>query len=358
MHLHLSVPVSADKEEDERYAGAGRPVKLAEAVLRVAQIQQRLALGLDPRQSMLPLGQWFDSFYLPSIEQRNRSWRTDLSRFNAHIRPVLGARRVCEISAFDLTLLIESLRPSRNRIRPRERLANSTVNRAIALLTALFAKLVADGHINENPALGLRQRRERNQRARVLREIELPRFLAALADAPPKVNMLLRLMLLTGIRLGEALSARWSEIDLDRRHLRLPDTKAGKPRVVPLSNEALEVLDELAAMREAASDFLFSGRGGRGHMQRPGRRFSAVLAAAGIEGLWLHDLRRTFATLAAQQVPIQDVSRLLGHSTVKVTERYVVTDDAGLNAAVASVGRQLRPALEQAISTPSTSKES
>lgn len=243
--------------------------------------------------------------------------------------------------------MIDGLQPVAKGASHRDRLAPATVNRVIALLKALFANLVERGYLASNPARGLKFRRERNQRGRVLRLEEYQAFFDALAEAPELVRLLILLLLLTGMRVSEALGARWEEVDMTQRVLRLPDTKSGRPRLIPLSDDALLVCGELQARR--TNDYLFPGRHA-GHLSRPSRAFHAVLRSAGIDGLWLHDLRRTFATLAAQQVPLCDVSRLLGHSSVKVTERYVVTADARLHAAVSVVGQHLQPAITRMVS--------
>lgn len=60
------------------------------AIQLVAQHQQLLEQGLDPRLASLVLGVWFDTVYVPTIQQTQRAWRSTRSRFNAHIRPVLG----------------------------------------------------------------------------------------------------------------------------------------------------------------------------------------------------------------------------------------------------------------------------
>jgi len=321
---------------------------LAQAIVRASEIKACIAAGQDPRAPLLPLGAWFDTEFLPVRTDTHRAWRSDRSRFNAYVRPTLGERPIGQITALDLSRLVEGLAPVREC--GRERLAPATVNRVVALLKVVFARLVRDRYLSANPAAGLRLRRERNRRARVLRDEELGRFFAALAVQPPKVRLLLTFLLLTGMRLGEALAARWVDVHVEQRYLRIPDSKSGEPRIIPLSDEGLRVVEELAVIREAGHLYLFPGR--QGPMSRPTRQFRALLAAAGIEGVWLHDLRRTFATLAARAIPIHAVSRLLGHSNVTVTQRYVVTLDAELHTAAAFVGRHLDAAWAPASANP------
>lgn len=319
--------------------GSVASVSLTDALVMVSRIEERLAQGLDPRQSRMTLSDWFDQLYLPHIKQNLRSWHDHNGRFDQHVRPVLGTRFVHQITTAELLRLVDGLRPSASGYRRLEKLSDATVNRVIALLKVMFSRLVMTGFIDANPARALKPRRERNQRTRILRMEEREEFFSALATAPIKVQLLIKLMILTGMRLGEALSCRWGFVDLERRIIQLPDSKSGRPRVIPLSNEALATCRELMALRE--NDNLFPGKNGR-HMTRPGRQFRVLVAAAGTPGLWLHDLRRSFATLACQQgASVHDVSRLLGHQSTSTTERYLVASDDRLHVAASRVGQEL-----------------
>jgi len=88
---------------------------------------------------------------------------------------------------------------------------------------------------------------------------ELPRLAAAISIHPnPYVRGALWLYLLTGVRKSELLGAKWIDVDLDRRELRLPETKAGRAHIVPLSYPALEVLRALP--REHGNPHILPGR--------------------------------------------------------------------------------------------------
>ena len=326
-------------------------LSLTMAVIQAAQCQERLAQGLDPRVLAMGLSAFFDDVYLPTIQQSQRSWRSTRSRFDLHLRPILGERPLGSITLAELQRFIDGLAAAGY--------AAATVNRVIALLKVVFKRACQQGVLQINPTSGLGLLPERNQRGRILREDEYRAFFEALDEAPPLVRVLVCLLLVTGMRLSEALSARWENVDWTRNLLRLPDTKNGRPRLVALSPEAIDLLRQLRQHRRNA--WLFPGRGD-GHMTRPSRAFSRVLARAGIEGLWLHDLRRTFATLAAEHKPLPDVSRALGHSSVQVTERYIVTADTriadtahvvgGVFGTFLSAGPSASACVESGVSAP------
>lgn len=314
-------------------------MKLTEAINKVYQCEKRLAKGLRVECLTLTLGHAFDTIYLPSIH-REGSRKTHLSRFNAHIRVVLGDRPLDKITFAELVDLVDHVRPSQKCRRAIGKLKASTRNRIVDELKAIFSKFTQLELIEANIAKGLQKIPERNQRTRILRADEHARFFAALGEAPLKTRLLVTLLVLTGMRLGEALSARWDFVDMDNRIIRLPDTKGGRPRVIPLSVEACSVCQQLQGMRRNA--YLFPGRDA-GPMSRPGRQFKALFSAAGVEGLWIHDLRRSFATRIAEVLPTHAVSAILGHSSTAVTERYLVASDLRLHDAADRIGQQLAP---------------
>ena len=313
-----------------------------EAIMKVAAMQQLLALGLDPQLGVMLLRTWFFQHYLPDIQKTNRSWKSSLQRFLTHVDPVIGHLRLCDINHFHLVRLVNGLQPSKKGRRKLLALADASVNRVIALLQGMFSRLAATGVLQQNPAKLLKMRRERNIRARVLLPHEFDPFFAALAKAPLQFQLLIFLLILTGMRISEALSARWDFVNFELSYIRLPDTKSGRPRVIPLSPAAIAVLKRLLLLR--TNEFLFAGAHG-GHLSRPTRLFNQLRVDSGVHGLWLHDLRRTFASTAALTHSTSSVSKLLGHSNPTVTARYLVANDADLHCAVAGVGDRFMPYL-------------
>jgi integrase len=131
----------------------------------------------------------------------------------------------------------------------------------------------------------------------------------------------LRLMLLTGARMSEVLSARWSDIDVDRSVLRLErDKTSNTGRDVLLSPAALAVFDSLPRTRHP---FVFFSAGKRGHITNLQKPWDEALARAGLRRFRRHDLRHSFASAAISQgVSLYVVGQLLGHRQATTTERY------------------------------------
>ncbi|GLS99481.1 integrase [Sphingobium jiangsuense] len=140
----------------------------------------------------------------------------------------------------------------------------------------------------------------------------------------------IRLLLFTGLRLREILHARWADVDMERGILTLPDSKTGR-RPVILSEAALEIL----RTHPRSSDYIIAGldpEKPRADLNRP---WKAVRTHAELEGLRLHDLRHSFASVgAAGGMGLQIVGRLLGHRHASTTQRYAhLADDPQRRAA-------------------------
>lgn len=257
-----------------------------------------------------------------------------------HIAPVLGTRKAAEITFADVDRLHRKIGQSGKRI---------TANRVVAALSSIFTfavrrQLVPKGF--ELPTRGIEkfgeEARERflsteemQRLGAVLHEAEtiglpwsgdtdMPRSKHRAADENARtvysvhVTGAVRLLLLTGCRLREILHLRWVDVDFERGMLFLPTSKTGR-RAVVLNAPALSVLDGLPR----ASTFVIAGNDPdkpRADLAKP---WSAFTRAAGLDGLRIHDLRHSFASVGAgggMGLPI--VGALLGHTQAKTTQRY------------------------------------
>ena len=127
-------------------------------------------------------------------------------------------------------------------------LAKGTANRGLVLLKYMFnlaLKWNTPG-VTVNPAAGVKLFNANNARERYLTAEETQRLLAAVEKSKnTQLKYIVPLLLLLGCRKRELLDARWEEFDLDRRIWRIPMSKSGKSRHVPLSKAALEIIQKL-----------------------------------------------------------------------------------------------------------------
>ena len=224
------------------------------------------------------------------------------------------------------------------------RTAPGNANHVLGSLRQILNFAVACGHIERNPAAGIAFNR-RPKLTRFLSREEVARLHAALdrcvngASGRQQADIV-RLLLLTGCRKGEIMGLRWSEVH--NGMLALADTKTG-PRKVPLNSQAKAVLDR---QPRCGSPFIFPSPLDPARPRTDLTLWYRVRREAGIEDVRLHDLRHTMASHAVMNgVPVPVVSRLLGHSNVRMTLRYAHLADRDIEAAAERVGQAMSRAM-------------
>ena len=272
-------------------------------------------------------GEWKDLHfggYKPST-RRTFSWLLD-----ARLLPAFGTKPLDRITAAQVRRWFDVL----------SRTAPGNANHALTLFRQIMNFALARGHVDRNPAQGVRPNR-RPRLTRFLSREEIARLHRALDGHSGKRSQaqadIIRLLLLTGCRRSEIMRLRWSEVHDET--LMLADSKTG-PRKVPLNSQARRVLDR---QKREGSAFVFPSPR---HPSRPRglemRLWYRVRREAGIEDCRLHDLRHTHASHAViNGVPIPVVSRMLGHSSVGMTMRYAHLGDRETEAAAERIGQSI-----------------
>ena len=213
-------------------------------------------------------------------------------------------------------------------------------NKGLELLRQIVNFAIARGYVEKNPARGIRPNR-RPRLTRFLSREEIARLHRALdgrtREADRQPADIIRLLLLTGCRRGEIVGLRWSEVGEDA--LMLADSKTG-PRRVPLNGPARRILER---QPRGESPFVFpSPRDPSRPRCSEFRLWRRVRGEAGIEDVRLHDLRHTHASHAVMNgVPVPVVSRLLGHSQVRMTLRYAHLGDREIEAEAERIGQAI-----------------
>jgi integrase len=153
-------------------------------------------------------------------------------------------------------------------------------------------------------------------------------------------------LLLTGARVNEVLQARWDWVDWERNRMVLPDSKTG-PKPLFLSNPALMVLRDLSARPEAAtSEFIIKGRLAGKPLVNLAKPWKGLCRAAGLDGVRIHDLRHTAASVGVGHgLSLPIIGRLLGHSQPQTTNRYAHVDGDPALLAINMIGETIGAAL-------------
>jgi integrase len=329
----------------------GTPKNLTpdEARKHASGLLAKVRLGADPAAERAEarkadtVGELISSFMNDHIRIKRKGRTAVLFEgyIRNHIEPALGARRAPALTRSDVEHLHKTVGKTHQ----------VTANRIVALIGAVYAFGLRTGLLPQgtiNPALGIVKFREQH-RERFLTETELLRLGDAIREAEtvgipwpevdianpkakhapnrpenrvttigPHVAAALRLLIFTGARLREILDLRWDHVDLQRGLLFLPDSKTGKKTIV-VGGAAVAVLTNL----DRLGKYVIPGNDPdkpRADLQRP---WALISRHADLEGLRLHDLRHSFASIGAGSglgLPI--IGKLLGHSNSKTTERY------------------------------------
>jgi integrase len=233
------------------------------------------------------------------------------------INPKLGTRKVTDIERRDIAEFHHNLRDT-----PYQ------ANRTLGVLSKMFnlAEVWGLRPDHSNPCLHVKkypeQKRERflspeeyASLGKALREVE-----ANGSETKSSVNAI-RLLMLTGCRLGEIMTLKWDFVNLDAREFRLPDSKTGA-KVVHFGETVATVLKEIDRIDD--NPWVITGRKGGARLtdlQHPWRR---IREQAGLSDVRIHDLRHSYASGAlalGEGLPM--IGKLLGHTQIQTTARYV-----------------------------------
>jgi integrase len=267
--------------------------------------------------------------YAPT-RKRASSITTDRINLRCHILPALGNLKLADITRADVIRLHQSMSA-----------IPGGANRTLALVSHMLNiaekwGLRPDGsnpcrHVEKFPA---------NKRQRFLSETEIARLADTLAQADhertelPSVIAAIRLLIFTGARLSEILTLRWEHVDLDNQRIVLPQSKTGK-KIVYLSQPAIEVLSSI----EQTSQYVIQGRKPGAHLVNLEKPWRRIRARVGLDDVRLHDLRHSFASIAAglgEGLPM--IGRLLGHTQAATTHQYAHLADDPVRTANERIG--------------------
>ena len=281
--------------------------------------------------------------------------KTDKSRVASHVIPLIGARTVISLTRADIEKLQRDITDGRaRRARGPGRGGQVTgghgaASRTLGCFGAILAWAVRQGIITASPAVGVRRHAD-GQRERVLGVDELAALAAAIAasDAHHVGLAAIRLALLTGFRKSEVLTLLWVWVDLAAQCIRLGShktmtmTPGAGAQVRPVGYAACELLR--AQPRYPGCPYVFPATraGVAGHFVGAPKLLATLCERAGIDGVTLHTLRHTFASVAAELGYSELViAALLGHRGGSVTRRYVHLPDPLLVSAADAVSARI-----------------
>lgn len=331
--LVLEVRPSGGKTFYLRYLDArsrSRQVKLADARdVSLAQARQladsmraKIAMGEDPviernvTKSIPTLEQFFYERYLVFAKGYKRSWDIDESAFRNHIQPKIGKKRLDEITKDDIARLLHERKASGA--------AAGTANRIVILSRYMFnlaLKWETPG-ITKNPASGVQMFEDPPTKERFLSTEEAQRLYQSVCLSDNKMlRYIIPMLILTGARKREVLDAKWEDFDFKMLSWRIPFTKTGRPRHIPMSEGVISLLKSIP--RIEGCPYVFANPKTRKPFVTIQHSWDTARALVGLSDVRIHDLRHSFASfLVNNGRSLYEVQKLLGHTQIKTTQRY------------------------------------
>ena len=340
-----------DRGKQRQYRiGNATVLLLGQARTKCRTTLNQIAIGQDPCEvkAQTRLVPTFASFiedqYLPYVKSYKRSWDTDVSLLKNHLLPRFGKRYMDEITRQDIVKMHADRKASGA--------AAGSANRLLIMMRYIFnltLKWEVPG-IKANPCKGIPLMEENNKMERYLSVEEAQRLYGAVCKSEnTMLKYIVPMLILTGARKREVLDAKWEDFDLGRRAWRIPISKSGKARHVPLSDGALALLATMP--RDMNCNWAFAN-------PDTGKPYVSVFCAwntarksAGLSDVRMHDLRHSFASLLINSGrTLYEVQHILGHTQVKTTQRYAhLSQDtllAAANAATRAVGGVMLPMVQ------------
>lgn len=262
--------------------------------------------------------------------KRPKSFSEDKNMLERIILKRWPNKKVEEINTHDIQLVHHELRDT-----------PYMANRVRALLSKMFNMAIQWKWLADNPVDGV-QKYQEQKRNRWLDEEELEKLWGALEIHPNQsIAKAIWLLVLTGSRRNEVLSATWNQFDLEKGIWTKPahTTKQNRMEHLPLSSQAIELLRK---MKETAiEEHLFPSKIPGKPLQDIKKSWKTIQKRAGLENIRIHDLRHTHAShLVSSGLSLSIVGKLLGHTQASTTQRYAHLADAPLRQAVEFFGNK------------------
>lgn len=310
-------------------------------VRKVARrLRSEVVLGGDPVakkavEKSVPLYIELADQHLTHAETYQRSYEATEMYMRRHILPRWGKVRLTDIRQQDIAKWLAEKRA--------EGLKPATVEKIRSIFGRSF-ELALQWEIpggEKNPVRGIPHPPLNNARDRFLTAEEAERLrVAVAASRNPQLKNIVGLLLLTGARISELLSAEWRDVDLERRAWLIPTSKTGKHRYVPLSQAAVDIIGQLR--RYDKCPYLLPNPKTRRPYTCIKHPWDTARAAAGLSDVRIHDLRHSAASFMINAgVDLFAVGRVLGHADHKSTMRYShLANDTLLAAVEAGANKQ------------------
>ena len=320
-------------------------MSLADARKKAKLLKLEIANSADPaddkrvQKAVLTLSEFYEQHYKPYAAVHKRSASSDHQLYTCRLEFRFGHLRLNQISKTMIIGFHNELRESG--------LAGATCDHYVKFLRHAFNLAIEWDMLKENPAKGVKLFNLDNKMENYLDAEQLERLFSVLKTDPNRpVCMIIMILISSGARLNEVLSCTHSQINIETRTWKIPalNSKSKKARSLPLGDSAIDILSKLEKINE--SEYLFNNPVTGTRYYNIHKYWGQLRMKAGMSTIRIHDLRHTYASLLANSGrSILEISRILGHSSVKVSERNSHLSTATLQEAANSASIKINAAM-------------
>lgn len=297
------------------------------------KIRSRVVVGENPaaekvEKRAIPIYSEIADKYIAHIATYQRSWKSTRAVMHNHVISRWGKLRLTEIHQTDVAAWLAEKAAAGYKPATVERIR---VNFQHSFRMAKIWNYPGSDH---NPVAGLPRVPLNNSVDRRLTQDEVKRLQKAVASSQnTQLKYIVGMLLLTGARVSELINARWSDVDLEKRLWRIPLSKTGKVRFVPLSQAAIDMLGQLPRFSDC--DYLIPNPKTKLPFVHFYPAWDYARKQAGLADVRIHDLRHASASFMINAgIDLYTVGKILGHNSTKTTARYAHLANDTLLAAV------------------------
>lgn len=341
---------NANRVERRLVLGIVDEISIEEVKEKAISLKEQIKEGIDPMQPPPappkgPQDLTFAEFAVEYIEKyavvfkKEKSVCNDKLYLKNYLLPYFGSMKVTAINRRDVHHFHSSLHKKK-----------FTANRCIQTLSKMM-NLCEEWEYrpeNSNPCKRLKKYKE-EARERFLSLEEIGRLQQALdisstKGASPYFVALIKLLLLTGARLSEITTCKWEYINFENKVIELPDSKTGKRKIL-LCERCVAIIQSLPKQKH--NPYLIASESKpKAHLTNPKKAWKKLLKLADLENVRIHDLRHTNASISLQaKVPIEIISKRLGHTSIRTTMRYAHLIDEQIREATNRLSDKLAEAM-------------
>jgi len=299
------------------------------------------------KRELITFSEVFEKYFVQSQQDKTRqSWHTEELLYRNWLSKLMADKPLREITPFILEKLKKAM--TDNGRQPR------TVTYALQVVRQVFNYAKNHDLFNgDNPVSKVKKPSNDNRRNRYLEKEEAEKLLKALEMRSPQLHNISLVSLHCGLRAGEIFNLTWENVNFKRDFISVTDTKSGRNRNIPMTNEVRNMLEEVK--KTSTTELVFvSSKGER--IKEVSRTFDRVVEELGFNinikdsrnKVVFHTLRHTYASwLVMSGTDLYSVQKLMGHSTMAMTERYSHLSPNHLQKAIANFEEYVNKSKEQ-----------